>query len=79
MAKTICPRCAAPLRRADECGRCGPIVGQLLDAGPVAVVAPWPEARRWLDDIRPPTDHRRHLAALVCLAAAAVLVLAALL
>ena len=79
MAKTICPRCAAPLHRADECGRCGPIVAQLLDAGPIAVAAAWPEARRWLDDLPPPADRRRHAVAAAFVAAAAALVLLALL
>jgi predicted amidophosphoribosyltransferase len=77
VAKTICPRCAAPLRRADGCDRCGPIVAHVLDPGPVATT--WPEARRWLDDIRPRADHRRHLVAAVCLAGAVLLVLLALL
>lgn len=76
MAKTICPRCAAPLRRAAECGRCGPVVAHLLDLGPAA--ATWPEARRWLDDICPPANHRRHALATVCLVVAALLVVLAL-
>ena len=72
MAKTICPCCAAPLRRAAGCGRCGPIVAHVLDPGPVA--ATWPQARRWLDDIPPPADHRRHALAAACLVAAVLLV-----
>lgn len=77
VATTICPRCAAPLRRADECGRCGPVVSQVLDASPAKTA--WPEARRWLDDVRPASDWRRHGVAVVCLLAAVVLVTLALL
>jgi hypothetical protein len=77
VARTICPRCAEPLRRAAECGRCGPIVAHVLDPGPVATT--WPEARRWLDDIRPPADHRRHAAATTFLIGAALLIVLALL
>jgi len=77
VATTICPRCAARLRRATECGRCGPILAHILDPAPVATT--WPEARRWLGDIRPRTDRPRHVAAAACLFVAALLVLFALL
>lgn len=78
MARTICPRCAEPLRRADVCGRCGPVVLGVLDPAPVATGAePWPEARRWLGDRTPSRDRRTQLVAVCCVLAAVVLALLA--
>ena len=78
MARTICPRCAAPLCHADTCGRCGPVVVGVLDQAPAATGAePWPEARRWLDDRIPSRDRRRQVVAACCVVAAVALALLA--